>query len=64
MKRFRAVAEGIDRSTLFGPPPTPSPGAGGFVGETITIDLRRTLFAVHRDDGWWDWDAYREYTKP
>jgi hypothetical protein len=63
-KRFRAIAEGIDRSTLFDPPPKPSPGAGGLVGITITDGLRRTLFAVRRDGEWWDWDAYREYTKP
>jgi hypothetical protein len=64
-KRFRAIAEGIDRSTLFDPPPKPSPGPGGFVaGPTMVSGLRRTLFAVRRDDGWWDWDAYREYTKP
>ena len=64
-KRFRAIAEGIDRSTLFDPPPKPSAGPGGFVaGPTMVSGLRRTLFAVRRDGGWWDWDAYREYTKP
>jgi hypothetical protein len=63
-KRFRAVAEGIDRSTLFDPPPKPSPGAGGLTGRTIIIGLRRTRFAVRRDGEWWDWDAYQEFTKP
>ncbi len=63
-QRFRAVAEGIDRSTLFDPPPTPSPGSHGFVpGGTTWTDTRNTRFAVRRDGVWTDWIFYREYTK-
>ena len=66
-KRFREIAEGIDRSTLFDPPSTPSPRPGSsapvFVGHSIWMGLRSRLFAVRRDGTWTDWDAYREYTE-
>ena len=63
-KRFRAIAEGIDRSTLFDPPPKPSPGPDGLIviGRTIS-DTRNTRFAVRRDGEWTDWIFYRDYTK-
>jgi hypothetical protein len=63
-ERFRAVAAGIDRSTLFDPPPKPTPGPDGLIviGHTIT-DTRNTRFAVRRGDLWTDWIFYREYTK-
>ena len=45
-KRFRAIAEGIDRSTLFDPPPKPSPGPGGFVaGPTMVSGLSEIVVA-------------------
>lgn len=66
-KRFRAIAEGIDRSTLFDPPPKPSPlpRSGGLmrIGRTATTDTRRGRFAVRRDGEWTDWSVEREYTK-
>ena len=68
-ERFRAVAEGLDRSTLFGPPPTPgprpSPGPGGLVpiGRAFTTDTRRGRFAVRREGEWTDWSIDRDYTK-
>jgi hypothetical protein len=69
-KRFRAIAEGMDR-TIFGPPPEPTPtpspipGSGGLVpiGHTIRSDTRRARFAVRHDGEWDDWSVYREYTK-
>ncbi len=68
-KRFRAIAEGIDRSTLFDPPPpipSPRPGSTGHfvMGHTIPSDTRRTRFAVRRDGEWEDWSVYRDYTEP
>lgn len=63
-KRFRTIAEGIDHSTLFDPPPEPSPDANGYrvIGRTIS-DTRNTRFAVRRDGEWTDWIFYRDYTK-
>jgi hypothetical protein len=66
-KRFRAIVEGIDRSTLFDPPPAPTPGpvVGGLqiVGSTTPTDTRRARFAVRRDGEWTDWSAYKHYTQ-
>ncbi|MDB5068990.1 MAG: hypothetical protein JWM87_101 [Candidatus Eremiobacteraeota bacterium] len=68
-KRFRAIADGIDHSTLFDPPPTPgprpSPGPGGLIpiGRAHTTDTRNARFAVRRDGEWTDWSVQREYTK-
>ena len=68
-KRFRTIADGIDRSTLFDPPPpTPSPRPGSTelitIGHTIPSDTRRARFAVRRDGEWEDWSVYRHYTEP
>ena len=68
-KRFLAIADGIDHSTLFDPPPTPgprpSPGPGGLIpiGRAHTTDTRNARFAVRRDGEWTDWGVDREYTK-
>jgi hypothetical protein len=67
-KRFRAIADGIDQSTLFDLPPTPSPlpSTIGLVVDayTISTDTRRALFSVRRDGEWTDWSVHRDYTKP
>ena len=67
-KRFRAIAEGIDRSGLFDPPtprprPSPDPGTGPRdIYRVAPSDTRRPRFAVRRDGQWTDWSVYREYS--
>ncbi|GEM_PF-7121035 len=67
-KRFRAIAEELERSGLFDPPaprprPSPDPATGlGPIGRVTPSDTRRPRFAVRRDGQWTDWSVYREYT--
>lgn len=63
-KRFRAIADGLDHSTLFDRKPEPTPDANGYrvIGRTIT-DTRNSRFAVRRDGEWTDWIFYREYSR-
>lgn len=66
-ERFRAIADGLDHSTIFDPPPPPSPlpGAGGLIriGSITPTDTRRARFAVRRDGVWDDWSVYREFSQ-
>jgi hypothetical protein len=65
-QRFRAIAERLDRSTIFDPPrpASPLPGSHGMIriGSTIPSDTRRGRFAVRRDGTWHDWSVYREFS--